>query len=75
MRLPTRPDYQPRPFVSRGASAPSPLRELLQGLAVQRRLIVAIVLREVRSRLGQYHLGGDRAIAVHSIQQPAGNLT
>ena len=57
MRLPMRPDPQPRPLVSRGVSAPSPLGELLQGLAVQRRVIVAIVLREVRTRFGQYHLG------------------
>ncbi|MBT6312673.1 MAG: ABC transporter permease [Alphaproteobacteria bacterium] len=52
-----RPDHQPRPLVSRGVSAPSLLSELLQGLAVQRRVIVAIILREVRTRFGQYHLG------------------
>lgn len=57
MRLPMRPDHQPRPLVSRGVSAPSLLSELLQGLAVQRRVIVAIILREVRTRFGQYHLG------------------
>ncbi len=57
MRLPMRPDPQPRPLVSRGDSAPSLLSELLQGLAVQRRVIVAIILREVRTRFGQYHLG------------------
>ena len=52
-----RPDPQPRPLVSRGISAPCPLSELLQGLAARWRVILAIVLHEVWTWFGQYHLG------------------
>ena len=69
VRLPMRPDPQPRPLVSRGVPVPSPLGELLQGLAVLRRVIVAIVLREVRTRFGQYHLGYLWAVTVRENQR------
>lgn len=67
MRLPIRPAPQARPtqarspqssaLVSRGGAEPTIVTELLNGLAVQWRVIVAVVLREVRTRFGQYHLG------------------
>jgi capsular polysaccharide transport system permease protein len=37
--------------------APKLFIELAHGIQVQRRVIVAIILREVRTRFGQYHLG------------------
>lgn len=43
--------------MSRGGAEPTIVTELLNGLAVQWRVIVAVVLREVRTRFGQYHLG------------------
>ncbi len=58
MRPPIRPETPPaRQLLSRADASPSIITEMIQGLAVQWRVIVAVVLREVRTRFGQYHLG------------------
>lgn len=58
MRLPTTPTPpDDSSLVSRSPAHPTFFQDVVSGLAVQWRVITAVILREVRTRFGQYHLG------------------